>query len=92
MGSASGYVDIEVSASTYQGAKEQLERVYGATQIINLRQIPNTNSSSSDVSGIDGSGILALAVIGGGIYLLVTFWPVFVGLTILCMLYYIFKK
>lgn len=92
MGSASGYVDIEVSAATYQGAKEQLERVYGATQIINLRQIPNTNTSSSSGSGDDGSGILALAVIGGGIYLLVTFWPVFVGLAILCILYYIFKK
>ena len=33
MGSSSGYVDIEVNASSINGAKEQLERVYGAEQI-----------------------------------------------------------
>jgi len=93
MGSASGYVDIEVSAATYQGAKEQLERVYGATQIINLRQVSNNTSSSfsNSSSGSDGIGVLALAVLIGGAYLLINFWPIFVGLVVLSLIYYIFK-
>lgn len=75
MGSKSGYVDIEVNASTFGGAKEQLENVYGATQIRNLRQIKK-NSSSSDNSVDLGTAGGAVVLIGG-IYLFVTFMPWF---------------
>jgi hypothetical protein len=55
MGSASGYVDIEVSASTINGAKEQLQNVYGAEQIRNLREIRGS-SGGSDLNFSGGSG------------------------------------
>jgi hypothetical protein len=65
MGSSSGYVDIEVSASTINGAKEQLQRVYGAEQITNLREVKNNSSSSSSGTDIDGTmgmiGLIAAA-------------------------------
>jgi hypothetical protein len=59
MGSKSGYVDIEVGASSFSGAKEQLQSIYGAQQIINLRQI----------SGDGGSGGLSIPS-GGGTWLM----------------------
>ncbi len=86
MGSKSGYVDLQVSASTWGGAKEQLERVYGAEQIINLREISNSGGSSSSDSG----GLFGLALIVGGIYLGITYWPIVLGLGVLYILYKIF--
>ena len=50
MGSQSGYVDLEVSASTSNGAKEQMQRIYGAEQIINLREIHSRGGNSSSPS------------------------------------------
>ena len=69
LGSSSGYVDLTVQAATITGAKEQLQNVYGAQQIINLREInPNRDQSSS--GGCGGVlALLAVVVIGamGGI-------------------------
>ena len=51
LGSSSGYQQLTVKSNTWTGAKEQLERIYGAEQIINLEEVRgsnNTNSSSSD--------------------------------------------
>lgn len=82
MGSASGYQDIEVSANTINGAKEQLQNIYGAEQIINLRQVSNSGGSSG--GGIElGSGgwtiIGVLFVLG----LIVTYWYIIVPIVIL---------
>jgi len=74
MGSSSGYVDIEVNAATINGAKEQLQNVYGAEQIINLREIrENSSGSSLDFSG--GSGGIWLMGLLGGSALLLYFTP-----------------
>lgn len=89
MGSQSGYVDLEVSASTSNGAKEQMQRIYGAEQIINLREIHSRGGNSSSSS--DSGGIFALVVVMGAIYLLVNFWPIFLGLGILYVIYLIFS-
>lgn len=88
MGSQSGYVDLEVSAATMNGAKEQMQRIYGAEQIINLREIHNRGGNSSSSS--DSGGVFALAVIVGGIYLGITYWPIVLGLGVLYILYKIF--
>jgi hypothetical protein len=73
MGSKSGYVDIEVNASTSGGAKEQLQNVYGAQQIINLREV---SSSSLGSSGISSSGsVWLIGLLGvGGLFLYFTPW------------------
>lgn len=43
LGSAAGYQTLEVQANTYSGAEQQLRRIYGAEQIINLRQVSRTD-------------------------------------------------
>ena len=88
LGSANGYQDLEVQSNTAHGAKEQLERIYGAEQVINLRQVREESSSSS------GEGSFALAVVLGAvlgaIYLIVTFWPIALAIGVLYILYKIF--
>jgi hypothetical protein len=39
LGSASGYQTLQVESNTFSGAQQQLRRIYGAEQIINLRQV-----------------------------------------------------
>lgn len=63
MGSKSGYVDMEVSASTLSGAKEQLQNIYGAQQIINLREV---RGGGSGLSAPSGGGPLLLGILGAG--------------------------
>lgn len=70
LGSKSGYVDIEVSASTLGGAKEQLQNVYGAEQIINLREIRGDGGGGGlNFSGGSG-GTWLVGLLGGGALLL----------------------
>lgn len=70
LGSANGYQDLEVHSNTYYGAKEQLQRIYGAEQVINLRQVSSSSSSSTNNSGC---GLLLLAVVFG-IGAVVAYW------------------
>ena len=74
MGSKSGYVDIEVSANTLGGAKEQLQNIYGAEQIINLREIRG-GGEGSGLSVGSGSGGMLLAGLFAGAGLLLYFTP-----------------
>jgi hypothetical protein len=72
LGSSAGYQDLEVKANTLNGAKDQLERIYGAEQIINLREVRSSSGSSSDS---DGSGIVALVALGAAAWAFFTFTP-----------------
>jgi hypothetical protein len=90
MGSSSGYVDIEVSASTINGAKEQLQRIYGAEQIINLREIRSHDSHGSN-SSTDMEGTLAFLAVVAGLIFLVSFWPFILGGAIIWAIYKIYK-
>jgi len=72
LGSSSGYQELEVQSNTFQGAKEQFERIYGAEQIINLREVRSGGSSSS--SDGDVGGYLILGAILFGIWLVVEYW------------------
>jgi hypothetical protein len=83
LGSSSGYQNCEVDSNTAHGAAEQLKRIYGAEQIINLRQVNSGglfSGSSGSSSSDDGSGIFSLAVIIGGIWVVTTYWNFFVAL------------
>jgi len=57
LGSKSGYQQLEVKANTWNGAKSQLERIYGAEQIINLQEVSSA-SDSNDGAEISGGGAL----------------------------------
>ncbi len=73
MGSQSGYVDIEVGASSFSGAKEQLQNIYGAQQIVNLREI--RGDSGGGMGLIDGSGKVLLVGLFGAAALFLYFTP-----------------
>lgn len=87
LGSEVGYQDLEVQANTIQGAKSQLERIYGAEQIINLREVYDDDSSGSG-SSVDGAGILVILGIG----LLVVAWKyiLVLGIIGLAIWYFMF--
>jgi hypothetical protein len=73
LGSSSGYQELEVHANTYHGAKEQLMNIYGAEQVINLREV-NSHSGSSD-SGDSLFWLGAIAILVAIYYL----WPILLG-------------
>jgi len=58
LGQQNGYQTLEVQASSFAGAEQQLRRIYGAEQVMNLRQVDSTgsrgqgliSSASSDAS------------------------------------------
>lgn len=81
LGSNAGRQTLEVQASTYTGAKEQLERVYGATQITNLRKVES--SSGSSLSSSDIGGLLWLGAIGFVLYFLITYWYIVVPISLI---------
>lgn len=74
MGSKSGYVDIEVSANTSNGAREQLQNIYGAQQIINLREVRSSSSSGSGSGDGTGSMLLVGLLGAGALFLYFTPW------------------
>ncbi len=75
LGTSVGYQELEVQANTLSGAKQQLERVYGAEQIINLHQVSNSSSSSGSSSSGDGSGAIALVGLIAAGWAFVSFTP-----------------
>lgn len=79
LGSSAGRQTLEVEAATSNGAKQQLERVYGAEQITNLREVRSGGSSSS--SG-DSEGLVWLLGIGLVLYALVTYWYVAIPIAV----------
>jgi hypothetical protein len=81
LGSSSGYQELEVQSNTFYGAKEQFERIYGAEQIINLREV-RSGSSSSSSSG-DVGGYLVLGAILFGIWLLVEYWWIVIPISVI---------
>jgi len=59
LGSDNGFQYLEVQSNTYNGAREQLENIYGAQQVINLQQVSSGNGMiTSDMP--DGSAYAVL--------------------------------
>ena len=85
LGSSAGRQTLEVEAATSVGAKQQLERVYGAEQITNLREVRSGGGCSIDSES--ASGLLILGAIGFVLYLVVTYWYIAIPVAIiLCIL------
>lgn len=79
MGSSSGYQDLEVQSNTRHGAIEQFERIYGAEQVINVRE------SSSGIGGsFDAMGSIMLlgAILVFGLIIAYWQWFLFGGIII----------
>jgi hypothetical protein len=86
LGSSSGYQELEVQSNTRNGAYEQFERIYGAEQIINLREVNSGNSSSNSDLNIGGSFTLIAIVVA--LWVLIEWWwiaiPTAVIIGLLC--------
>ena len=90
LGSASGYQELEVQSNTSYGAKEQFERIYGAEQIINLREVRTGGGSSSD-SG-DVGGYLVLGAILFGVWVIVKYWWIVVPVATICLIAWLYNR
>ncbi len=87
LGQSVGYQELEVQSNTLNGAKQQLENVYGATQIINLHQVNSHSSSSSGGDSSSGGAMIVGAVLLLGV--IVTYWYYAIpAIIILSILYY----
>lgn len=86
LGSEVGYQELTVQANTIHGAKSQLERIYGAEQIIGLHEVYDDDSDTG--SGIDGAGVLGILAI----ILLVVAWKyiLVLGIVGLVIWYFMF--
>ena len=51
LGSDSGFQTVEVQSNTHHGAKQQMERIYGATQIRNVREVGDNEGGGFDLGG-----------------------------------------
>lgn len=80
LGSNAGRQTLEVNASTPTGAKEQLQRVYGAEHISNIREVSNR---STGLSGEDIDAKIWLIAIIGVLYLVVTYWYVAIPVSVI---------
>jgi len=70
-----GRITTEVEASTFQGAQQQIYAKHGnVQQIVNLRQVSNSNSSASSGS-FDGGGTVALLGLIAAGWAFVSFTP-----------------
>jgi hypothetical protein len=89
LGSESGYQNLEVESNTFQGAEQQLRRIYGAEQIINLREVRSDGSSSSIA---DIGGMLMLGAVLFVIWLFVEYFWIMTPLTVIILIAWIYKK
>ena len=80
LGSSSGYQELEVKANTINGAYDQFERVYGAEQIINCRQVSGSGSSSGDYDSTATLWILGILFVVGFI---ITYWYIVIPIAAL---------
>ena len=90
LGSSSGYQELEVQSNTLNGAKEQFGRIYGAEQIINLRQVSSGGNFSFN-SG-DVGGYLTLGAILFGIWLVLEYWWIVIPIAAICLVGWIYNR
>ena len=85
-----GRINTEVEAATFQGARDQIYAKHGnVQQIVNLRQVSSSGSSSS----FDGdvSGYLILGALLFGIWLIVEYWWIVVPVAVICLIAWLYN-
>jgi hypothetical protein len=87
LGTASGRQTVTVQSNTFRGAKEQIEQIYGTSDVHNLREVGRSESSSSDT---DFGGIALLCLGLFVLWLIIEYWWIIVPLTVIGgILYYL---
>ena len=86
-----GRINTEVEAATFQGAKEQIYAKHGdVQQIVNLREVGSSGSSS--ISAGDVGGYLILGAILFGIWVVVEYWWIVTPIAAICLILYIISR
>jgi len=75
---------VTVHSGALSTAKQEIQRLYDPIYIRNLRQVSERSSSSDDSDG-SGSFYLLLGFVALGV--VVTYWPVFVSIGALFLIY-----
>lgn len=79
LGSENGYQDLEVRSNTVTGAKKQFESIYGAEQVINIREV--RSGGTGGASSTDTGTIISIASFAVLVWIFITFMPwIFMGL------------
>lgn len=79
LGSENGYQDLEVRSNTVTGAKKQFESIYGAEQVINIREVRSGGTGGG--SSTDTGTIISIASFAVLVWIFITFMPwIFMGL------------
>lgn len=79
LGSENGYQDLEVRSNTVTGAKKQFESIYGAEQVINIREVRSGGTGGG--SSTDTGTIISIASFAVLVWVFITFMPwIFMGL------------
>jgi hypothetical protein len=86
-----GRINTEVEAATFQGAKEQIYAKHGnVQQIVNLREVGSSGSSS--ISAGDAGGYLILGAILFGIWVVVEYWWIVTPIAAIVLLGWLYNK
>jgi hypothetical protein len=86
LGSTNGFQELEVKSNTFQGADEQLRRIYGAEQIINLRKV---NEEKSSINSSDTSSLFPLAIVLLLIWLAIEYWYIFIPILVILVILFL---
>ena len=78
LGSTNGRQTVSVQSNTYHGAREQIERIYNADDVWNLREVRSSRLTSG--GGINVLPLLLFLVIFGAI---IEYWFVIIPVTII---------
>ena len=79
-----GEIPVEVYASTYHGAEQQIYAKHGdVQQIVNLREDSGGGGLFSGGGSSDTSGYLALGMVVLGLWLIIEFWWIVIPVAVL---------
>ena len=81
LGSESGYVDLTTQAGTSNGARAQFENIYGAEQVVNLREVSNSLGDGTNFGNIGGYAALFAGLFV--VWLFIEFWYLAIPLSVL---------
>ena len=81
LGSESGYVDLTTQAGTLNGARAQFENIYGAEQVVNLREVSKSSGGDTDLGDIGGMiGLFAILFV---LWLIIEYWMWIIPITLI---------
>tara|TARA_B100001996_G_scaffold222996_1_gene171541 strand:- start:606 stop:992 length:387 start_codon:yes stop_codon:yes gene_type:complete len=81
LGTKGGYQNLQVDASSVNGARQQFERVYGSQQTMNIRRVGGDSySGGGSMGAIEGISALLFWV---GAFLLFMYWKYIVGIALI---------